>query len=148
MIERLIFLSIQVGATIAVILPLMIHWLMNRRWIREKIPAPKACKDEDLPFLCIVIPTWNEANVIEEKLDDTIAQRYPSSKRRIMLIDSASTDDTVAIARNWNDAHDQLLEIIEMPARLGKSAAMNRAMQELVDTSTVLLGNDSRSASP
>ena len=142
MIERLIFLSIQVGATIAVILPLMIHWLMNRRWIREKIPAPKACKDEDLPFLCIVIPTWNEANVIEEKLDDTIAQRYPSSKRRIMLIDSASTDDTVSIARNWNDAHDQLLEIIEMQARLGKSAAMNRAMQELVETDEVFVMTD------
>ena len=130
MIERLTFLSIQVGATIAVILPLLIHWMMNRRWIQEKIPAPASCKDEDLPTLCIVIPTWNEGNVIEAKLDNTISQRYPLSKRRILLIDSASTDDTVSIARNWNDAHDSVLEIIEMPARLGKSAAVNRAMQE------------------
>ena len=142
MIERLTFLSIQVGATIAVILPLLIHWMMNRRWIQEKIPAPASCKDEDLPTLCIVIPTWNEGNVIEAKLDNTISQRYPLSKRRILLIDSASTDDTVSIARNWNDAHDSVLEIIEMPARLGKSAAMNRAMQELVDTDEVFVMTD------
>ena len=73
MIERLAFLSIQVGATLAVLFPLVIHLLLNRRWMRQNPPAPDACKDEDLPFLCIVIPTWNEANVIESKLDDLVA---------------------------------------------------------------------------
>ena len=68
MIERLFFLAIQSGATFAVVLPLAIHWLLNRRWMRTPSPSPDACKDDDLPFLCIVIPTWNEANVIESKL--------------------------------------------------------------------------------
>ena len=94
MIERLAFLTVQVGATLAVTLPLAIHWMLNRKWMRLPPPSPEACKDADLPFLCIVIPTWNEGNVIESKLNDTIAQRYPESKRRILLIDSASTDDT------------------------------------------------------
>nr|MCS5534849.1 glycosyltransferase [Candidatus Poseidoniales archaeon] len=125
MIERLAFLTVQVGATIAVILPLGIHWLLNRGWMRQKPPAPEACKDEDLPQLCIVIPTWNEANVIEAKLDDLVAQRYPESKRRLMLIDSASTDQTVSIATKWNETHGHGLEIVQMPARLGKSAAIN-----------------------
>ena len=142
MIERLAFLTVQVGATIAVILPLGIHWLLNRRWMRQKPPAPQSCKDEDLPQLCIVIPTWNEANVIESKLNDLVAQRYPESKRRLMLIDSASTDQTVPIAIKWNKTHGHGLEIVQMPARLGKSAAINRAMQELTEFDEVFVMTD------
>ena len=142
MIERLAFLTVQVGATIAVILPLGIHWFLNRGWMRQSPSAPVACKDEDLPRLCIVIPTWNEANVIESKLDDLVAQRYPESKRRLLLIDSASTDDTVSIASKWNETHGIGLEIVQMPARLGKSAAINRAMQELTESDDVFVMTD------
>ena len=142
MIERLAFLALQVGATVVVTLPLAIHWLLNRKWMREKPPVPDSCKDEDLPRLCIVIPTWNEAIVIESKLNDTIAQRYPESKRRIMLIDSASTDDTVSIAKAWNKSQKCEMQIVQMPARLGKSAAINRAMQELHETDDVFVMTD------
>ena len=142
MIERLAFLTIQVGATFAVIIPLCLHWLLNRKWMRLEAPSPDACKDEDLPQLCIVIPTWNEENVIEAKLEDLVAQRYPESKRRLLLIDSASTDQTVQIAKSWSKASGQQLEIIEMRARLGKSAAINRAIQELQDTDEVFVMTD------
>ena len=142
MIERLAFLTVQVGATLVVTLPLAIHWMLNRKWMHLSSPSPDACKDQDLPFLCIVIPTWNEGNVIESKLNDTISQRYPESKRRILLIDSASTDDTVSLARNWSKSNKCNMEIVEMPARLGKSAAINRAMQELRDGDDVFVMTD------
>ena len=142
MIERLAFLTVQVGATLVVTLPLAIHWMLNRKWMRLPPPSPDSCKDEDLPTLCIVIPTWNEGNVIESKLNDTISQRYPEKKRRIMLLDSASTDDTVTIARDWSASNKCDLQIVEMPARLGKSAAMNRAMQELRDGDDVFIMTD------
>ncbi len=142
MIERLAFLTVQVGATFAVTIPLAIHWMLNRKWMRQAPPVPDSCKDEDLPSLCIVIPTWNEANMIESKLNDTISQRYPESKRRIMLIDSASTDDTVSIVKTWKKTHDSEIEIVQMPARLGKSAAMNRAMQELEESDDVFIMTD------
>ena len=142
MIERLFFLAIQSSATFAVVFPLVIHWFLNRRWMKIPSPSPAACKDEDLPSLCIVIPTWNEANMIETKLDNLIAQRYPSSKRRIMLIDSASTDETVSLANAWNKRTKQGIEIIEMNARLGKSAAINRVIQELKDSDDVFVMTD------
>ena len=142
MIERLTFLAIQAGATFAVILPLLIHWLLNRNWMKELPPSPQACKDQDLPFLCVVIPTWNEEKVIERKLEDLIAQRYPTSKRRLLLIDSASTDSTVSVAKAWNKRTKQGLEIHEMPARLGKSAAINRVMQQLQETDDVFIMTD------
>ena len=146
MIERLFFLTIQSGAALAVVLPLIAHWLLNRSWMKTPSPSPDACKDEDLPFLCIVIPTWNEAKVIENKLDNLIEQRYPSSKRRLLLIDSASTDDTVAIATTWNKRTKEGLEIHQMPARLGKSAAINRIMNEFKDSDEVFVMTDAEAA--
>ncbi|MEC8926758.1 MAG: glycosyltransferase, partial [Candidatus Thermoplasmatota archaeon] len=103
---------------------------------------PEACKDEDLPQLCFVVPKWNEDIVIESKWDDLVSQRYPESKRRLMLIDSASTDQTVSIATKWNDTHGHDLQIVQMPARLGKSAAINRAMQELIESDDVFVMTD------
>ena len=142
MIERLTFLAIQAGAAFAVVLPLCIHWYLNRTWMKQPSPSPDSCKDEDLPNLCIVIPTWNEEKMIEAKLDNLIAQRYPSSKRRLLLIDSASTDDTISIATAWNNRTKQGLEIHEMPARLGKSAAINQAMMRLKDSDDVFVMTD------
>ena len=59
-----------------------------------------------------------------------------------MLIDSASTDNTVSIAREWCESNNCELQIVEMPARLGKSAAINRAMQELRDGDDVFVMTD------
>jgi len=113
--------------------------------MRLGAPLPPACADADLPFLCVVVPTWNEAAVIETKLSDLLAQRYPSNRRRFLLIDSASTDDTVALATAWDKAHSAGLEIVTMPARLGKSAAINRVIEELRSTDEVFVMTDAES---
>ena len=141
MLERLFFLTIQVGSTFAVLLPLGLHWIMNRSWYKEKLPSPAACRDEDLPTLFVVIPTWNEENVIEKKLENLCQQRYPTEKIKILLIDSASTDKTVQISKNWSRSNNQKIDFIEMPARLGKSAAINRAISE-IDGSEVFVMTD------
>ncbi|MED5486115.1 MAG: glycosyltransferase [Candidatus Thermoplasmatota archaeon] len=139
MLERLFFLTIQVGSTFAVLLPLGLHWILNRSWYKEKLPSPAACKDEDLPTLCVVIPTWNEENVIQNKLENLRLQRYPSNKMRFLLIDSASTDKTVEIAKNWNLSNKQNMDIIDMPVRLGKSAAINRAIPEIGESEVFVM---------
>jgi len=142
MVLRVAFLVVQVVATLTVVIPLAWHAWLNRRWMRLGAPLPPACADADLPFLCVVVPTWNEAAVIEAKLSDFLAQRYPSNRRRFLLIDSASTDDTVALATAWDKAHSAGLEIVTMPARLGKSAAINRVIEELRSTDEVFVMTD------
>lgn len=128
MLVRLAFLSVQVAAAVAVVAPLLAHAWMNRRWMRRPAPMPAACGDGELPHLTLVVPTWNEANVIEAKFSNLGAQRYPEAHLRWLLVDSASTDDTVPLARAWAADAGVDLEVIEMPARLGKSAAVNRAL--------------------
>ena len=142
MVLRITFLTVQVCAAICVVLTLVIHYWLNRKWIQKSLPSLSACTDEELPYLFIVLPVWNEAAIIEEKLDNLLAQKYPPTRRRIVLIDSASTDDTVSLAKAWDAKHQLNLEIIEMPARLGKSEAINRAITEIKSTDDVFVMTD------
>ncbi|MDP6906975.1 MAG: glycosyltransferase [Candidatus Thalassarchaeaceae archaeon] len=131
MIVRLTFLAIQVIATLGVVIPLAIHVWLNRYWIKTPYPELESCHDNDLPFLCIVLPVWNEEVIIERKLNNLIEQRYPINRRRFMVVDSASTDGTVEIIKTWMKENEVEVSIIEMVTRLGKSAAVNRAIEEL-----------------
>jgi len=53
------------------------------------------------PYVTIVVPTYNEATVIEAKLRDIHHQSYPSDLIEIIVADSSSNDGTPEIAENW-----------------------------------------------
>ncbi|NPE30012.1 glycosyltransferase [Methanococcoides sp. SA1] len=69
--------------------------------------------------MSLIIPTYNEAVVIEDKIKNTLQLNYPSEKLEIILIDSASTDDTVKIAKGFDQ-----IKTIRQTERQGKSAAL------------------------
>jgi len=43
------------------------------------------------PKVAIVVPTFNEARLIEDKLDNIYGQDYPKGRLEIIVFDSAST---------------------------------------------------------
>ena len=71
------------------------------------------------PTVSIIIPTYNEALVIEDKIKNTLSLNYPSDKTEIIVIDSASTDGTADIAQRFNQ-----IRTIRQTERHGKSAAL------------------------
>ena len=84
-------------------------------------------KDSKLP-ITVLLPVWNEGLIIEKKLADLAKQEIKSN---LLLIDSASTDDTVSKARKWlKDFPDSFSssEIIVMEKRLGKTTAVMQAL--------------------
>jgi cellulose synthase/poly-beta-1,6-N-acetylglucosamine synthase-like glycosyltransferase len=56
------------------------------------------------PKVSIIIPTYNEANLIESKLDNIISQTYPKELMEIIVVNSASSDDTSNIVREWMES--------------------------------------------
>ena len=71
------------------------------------------------PTISIIIPTYNESLVIEDKIKNTISLNYPSEKTEIIVIDSASTDGTPNIAERFDK-----IKTIRQTERRGKSAAL------------------------
>jgi cellulose synthase/poly-beta-1,6-N-acetylglucosamine synthase-like glycosyltransferase len=104
-------------------------------------PATKrACE----PSVSIVIPTYNEASIIERKLDDILALDYPSSKLELVLAD-ASDDGTAEVVRSYlADRDGPSLTILHDDERRGVAPALNEAFQRA--TGDVIFRTDADSA--
>lgn len=76
------------------------------------------------PTVTLLIPAYNEASSIAQKIENSLALRYPEDKLDIVVVADGSTDRTVAIARSSGDRVRVLFE----PIRRGKIAAVNRAV--------------------
>lgn len=91
-------------------------------------------KDENFkPKVSIIIPTYNEEKTIIRKLRNTLSLQYPKERLEIVLVDSASTDNTVSkiqsfISSNENKGYN--IKFIREEKRIGKSNALNRALAE------------------
>lgn len=95
---------------------------------------PVRTADEARPSMTVLIPAFNEAALIEEKLRNTHALRYPADLLETLVVSDGSTDATVAIARRY--AH-QRVRVLDLP-RGGKAHALNAGAQEAAGEILVL----------
>jgi biofilm PGA synthesis N-glycosyltransferase PgaC len=80
------------------------------------------------PRITVIVPTYNDAQTIHDKLVNLVEQSYPSDLMEILMIDSASKDETVNIARKFFSEHPELrTKLIVEDERRGKSTAINKA---------------------
>jgi biofilm PGA synthesis N-glycosyltransferase PgaC len=84
------------------------------------------------PPVTIVIPCFNEAEVIADKIVNTLSLNYPREKLKIIVIADGSTDDTNLVVKNF-----QGIEYLHQARRAGKTAAENRVMN-FVQTAFVI----------
>jgi mycofactocin glycosyltransferase len=75
------------------------------------------------PTVTAIVAVRNGAPTIGVCVDAILAQAYPVTS--IMVIDDASTDDTVEVVR---ERHHPGIQIIELPENVGPAEARNRAL--------------------
>jgi cellulose synthase/poly-beta-1,6-N-acetylglucosamine synthase-like glycosyltransferase len=98
-------------------------------------PAPPG--DFDLPPLTLVVAAHNEQAVIEQRLRNALSLDYPRHKLHIRIVSDGSTDDTCSIVRRFASAG---VELLELPQRCGKNAALNAALST-IDTPLVVFSD-------
>lgn len=82
------------------------------------------------PTISIVVPTYNEADIIETKLADVLALDYPAEKVELVVAD-ASTDGTATIVREFFEGRDApSLTVLHDDERRGVAPALNEAIQQ------------------
>lgn len=86
----------------------------------------------NLPSLTVVVPAYNEANIIQDKIRNTLNLDYPSDLKKIIVITDGSQDDNSMLGRRF----PEILHL-HQPERRGKMAAIDRAM-EFVNTDIVV----------
>lgn len=93
------------------------------------------------PKISIVVPTYNEREIIKYKLKNLFKLEYPRHLMEIIFVDSGSTDSTVDFIKKFSDAHPYMnIKVIEENERKGKSAALNLALKSC--TGEVIIVSD------
>lgn len=93
------------------------------------------------PSLTIVLPVRNEEIVLKKKLENLENQEYPIDKIELIVIDSNSHDSTLEILEQWESSRKSkfTLSTIIMDEYLGKSAAINRILEETFESDAMVI---------
>jgi len=112
--------------------PFLVHRWSVSRWRKSPLTYPEPTDVVASMPVRVLLPVWNEGLIIEKKLTNLATQTGP--KVALLAIDSASTDDTVAQIKRWLKENPDAFsthELIEMERRLGKSRAVQIALESL-----------------
>ena len=86
-------------------------------WLRLKKATEKTADESKLPFVSILIPVRNEEEHIQACIEAVFKQQYPAHLFEIIVIDDYSTDNTLALARGFNQRN---LLVLDLQQYLGK----------------------------
>ncbi len=96
---------------------------------------PSVAEPKEWMPVTLVIPCYNEAEILPQKIQNCFALDYPKDKLQLMFITDGSTDNSTQVISQYND-----ITLLHTPVRGGKSAAENRAMQHV--TTPVVIFTD------
>jgi len=83
-----------------------------------------------IPKISILVPTYNESNIIRYKLENLDRIDYPKDLANIIVADSNSSDNTLDIVDDFAKQHPEInIEVVVEKKRKGKSAALNSALE-------------------
>lgn len=115
-------------ALVHFVFPLAYYWYAKTKWFKK--PWNLKLDEAYKPRVTVILPTYNEAGLIAERLENLYAQDYPKSLLEVILVDSASDDGTADIVERWIEQHANLeLKLIKEESRRGKAYALNRALE-------------------
>lgn len=134
-----------VGAALAAIHfgSALTYYAAAKRWLKR--PWGLAAEDPELPRVTVVVPTYNEARHIGERLEDIYRQDYPHALMEVIVADGASTDGTAEAAERWAERHPDLaVKVLRERERRGKSASLNEALKAASGEVVVIADADAR----
>jgi GT2 family glycosyltransferase len=96
-------------------------------------------RDEELPSVCVIIPTLDGLRMLEDCLPQLLGSRYPAEKLRVVVIDNGSRDGTAqALRSRWPAVH-----VLSNPRNLGFTLPCNQGADAAGSAEVlVFLNND------
>jgi cellulose synthase/poly-beta-1,6-N-acetylglucosamine synthase-like glycosyltransferase len=113
----------------------MLLWVLvkMKRFVKGKAVKAALPADEDLPDVTFMVCAYNEQDVVDMKMENTLQFNYPHDKLHIMWVTDGSTDAT-------NDRLSRYpgVEIVFSPERKGKTAALNHGISMVKTDLTIM----------
>ena len=106
-----------------------------------KKPIPFELQENTLPTVSLFITAFNEEDVVDEKMHNSLSLDYPRNLLKIVWVTDGSNDQTNSILQaNWGNDVTVLFD----PRRQGKTAAINRGMPFIEDSIVVFRSEERR----
>ncbi len=96
----------------------------------------------DLKPVSIIVNTFNEAKVIERKLNNISKLNYPINKLEVLVIDDDSSDGTSVLAEKTLSDLKLFGRVIRNPKRLGLNRSLNIAMAQAANDYVCITDSD------
>ncbi|HKM76077.1 MAG TPA: glycosyltransferase [Candidatus Bathyarchaeia archaeon] len=95
------------------------------------------------PMIVVIVPSYNEEELIIQRLDNLLAQTYPKDHLAIVVTDDASQDETRAKATNWIKSHpDVNAKIITATNHSGKMPMVRKVFEQIDETVAIVVLTD------
>ena len=135
------------GAVAAVLsltgVPYVVYLLLGKLWNLQGSPADK---QEAEPTVSIVLPTYNEERIVENKLREIVSVDYPMDKIEVVVVDSSDDDTREIIREFFADRAAPTLRLLEEDERRGLAPALNDAYAAASNEMVVKTDCDSKIA--
>jgi cellulose synthase/poly-beta-1,6-N-acetylglucosamine synthase-like glycosyltransferase len=124
-------------------IPYILYLSLVRLWDPQGSPAEKQPAE---PTVSIVLPTYNEERIIENKLDDIVALDYPMEKVEVVIVDSSDDSTREVIREFFDNRENPTLTLIKENERRGLAPALNDAYEVASNEMVVKTDCDSKLA--
>ncbi|MCX8205442.1 MAG: glycosyltransferase family 2 protein, partial [Candidatus Nezhaarchaeota archaeon] len=126
--EEALLTAALVLAAIHFGVPLTYYWYAKNKWLSR--PWNIKVDESYEPCVTIIVPTYNEAKHIEDKLRNIYEQSYPKELIEVLVVDGASSDGTPELVERWAMKYPDLnVILIREKERRGKAMALNEALK-------------------
>jgi hypothetical protein len=101
-------------------------------WIAQLLFRRPVKKAEIEPAVSLLIAAYNEAEVIQAKVRNSLALDYPADKLEIVIASDGSTDATARLVRSLAESEGKgRVRLLEFPVNRGKIHCLNDAITQL-----------------
>jgi len=98
---------------------------------------------EDAPTLTVVIPAYNEGQMVSKSIDSVAAAHYPKDRLEIFVIDDGSRDDTWIHIQAAAARHSDVVTALQFKQNRGKREALATAFRQAKGEIVVTIDSDS-----
>jgi cellulose synthase/poly-beta-1,6-N-acetylglucosamine synthase-like glycosyltransferase len=96
-------------------------------WLLTRVRTPRRVHTGDIePAVTLIISAHNEAGVIRQKIENSLALDYPRRRLDVLVVSDGSSDGTDEIVREFET---QGVRLLRMPEQGGKTKGLNAAVQ-------------------
>jgi hyaluronan synthase len=98
-------------------------------WLRYKPETAESVEGTDWPSVTVVMPAYNEEELIAKAIDSIFAVNYPQEKIEVIAINDGSEDLTLLYMQRAKRQYKDKLRVISFGRNLGKRRALYSGMK-------------------